>query len=294
MKKILITGGNGFIGRNLKESFERCESYEVYSPKKEELDLLNQGLVKEYLQKNKFDLVIHAAGQNTLGEAKIFESKMIDRNIRMFLNLLSCSEYYDKMYHFGSGAEYDQNNYIPNMTEEFWGKYIPTDSYGFSKYIISQISQSSEKTYNMRLFGVFGKNENWEHRFISNSICKVISNLPIVINQNVNFDYLYIDDLCEIMKRVIKNKPKYKNYNICTGEKIDLLSISKKIVAYSGKKLEITIKKEGLKKEYTGNNSRLISEIGEYKFIKIEDSIAELYKYYDSIKESIKLEKLLK
>ncbi|WP_297417007.1 NAD-dependent epimerase/dehydratase family protein [Clostridium sp.] len=291
MKKILITGSNGFIGKNLSEQL--AKEYNIYAPKREELNLLDQNSVEKYLTINKFDVVIHSAIQNTLGEAKVFESHALDRNLRMFFNLERCKEEYGKMYYFGSGGEYDMENYIPSIPEDFFGTFIPNDAYGFSKYIMSNMVNNSSNIYDLRLFGVFGKYENWEHRFISNSICKVINNMPIKIRQNVNFDYLYIDDLCEIMKWFIDNIPNKKHYNVCTGTKVDLITISKKIIKYSQKDLNITVEKSGLNREYTGNNSRLIGEIGGYEFQSIDESIEDLYKYYLSVKEKIDYKKLV-
>lgn len=291
MKKILITGSNGFIGKNLEEQLK--SKYNIYAPKRKELNLLDEKSVERYLNINKFDIVIHSAIQNTLGEAKVFENKALDRNLRMFFNLERCKDQYLKMYYFGSGSEYDRQNYIPQMSEEYFDTFIPKDSYGFSKYIMSKAISNSRNIYNLRLFGVFGKYEKWEHRFISNSICKVINNIPIKIKQNVNFDYLYIDDLCEIMEWFINNTPKHKYYNICTGNKIDLITIAKKIIENSKKDIKLIIEKHGLSREYTGDNSRLINEIGSYKFKPIDESIKELYKYYFSINQSIDYMKLI-
>lgn len=291
MKKILITGSNGFIGKNLSEQL--ANEYNVYAPKREELDLLDQESVEKYLESNNFDVIIHSAGQNTLGEAEIFESKLLDRNLKMFFNLERCKDQYEKMYYFGSGGEYDRENYIPEMSEEFFDTFIPKDPYGFSKYIMSKMINNSSNIYDLRLFGIFGKYEKWEHRFISNSICKVINNISIKIRQNVNFDYLYIDDLCEIMRWFINNTPKHKQYNVCTGRKIDLITISEKIMNYSKKNLQIIVEKAGLNREYTGNNSRLISEIGGYKFKLMDESIKELYEYYINVQESIDYRKLI-
>lgn len=292
MKKILITGSNGFIGRNLLEQLGN--EYNIDAPKREELNLLDQDSVEKYLDTNKFDIIIHSAIQNTLGEAKIFENQALDRNLRMFFNLERCKDKYDKMYYFGSGGEYDRQNYIPEMSEEFFDTFIPNDTYGFSKYIMSKAVNNSNNIYDLRVFGVFGKYENWQHRFISNSICKAINNIPITIRQNVNFDYIYIDDLCEIMKWFINNAPKHKHYNICTGTKIDLITTSEKIIKHSEKNLKIIVENPGLNREYTGDNSRLIDEIGFYRFKSIDQSIKDLYKYYSSINQRIDYKKLAK
>lgn len=278
MKKILITGANGFIGRNLYEGLSEC--YQVFAPRKDELNLLHQDKVEKYLKENKFDIIIHSGNQNCTRNTVVSEYEILDRNMRMFFNLERCNKYFERMYYFGSGAEYDTNNYRPKMKEDYFGKFIPSDPYGFSKYIMSKIAEKDNNIYDLRLFGVFGKYEEWERRFISNAICRCICDLPVTIRQNVYFDYIYIDDLVKIMKWFIENKPKKKHYNVCTGEKIDLLSIAKKVVEISGKKIEILISKPGYKLEYSGCNDRVANEIQNLKFNSLEVSIKSLYKYY--------------
>ena len=60
IKKILITGGNGFVGKNLKSVLEK--HYYVSSPTKKQLNLLNPKTVNSYLHRVKPDLIIHSAG----------------------------------------------------------------------------------------------------------------------------------------------------------------------------------------------------------------------------------------
>ena len=57
--KILITGGNGFIGRNLIKTFNK--EYEIFAPSSSELDLTSTKSVEKYFQNKYFDVVIHCA-----------------------------------------------------------------------------------------------------------------------------------------------------------------------------------------------------------------------------------------
>ena len=59
MMRILITGGSGFIGKNLAEQF--ASRYDVLAPSSAELDLLNDQAVREYLSAHRFDVIVHAA-----------------------------------------------------------------------------------------------------------------------------------------------------------------------------------------------------------------------------------------
>ena len=291
MKKIFITGGTGFIGRSLKEQL--AKRYLVFAPPHLELDLLEEDRVRGYLKLNCFDIVIHAATWNATRSSNKDIAKVLDFNCRMFFNLARCSEYYGKMIYYGSGAEYDMRHYIPKMPEEYFDTYVPIDDYGVSKYIMAKYTEKSLNIYDLRLFGVFGQYEDWEIRFISNACCKAVWDLPINIKQNAFFDYMYIDELVEITKYFIENNPKEKFYNVCTGRVFDLLTLARKILAVSGKDLELIIRQEGMAKEYSGDNSRLLKELGGYSFCDMDDCILKLYNWYAAHKNSIERQKLL-
>ena len=94
---------------------------------------------------------------------------------------------------------------------------MPRDAYGFSKYICAKYIERSEKIVNLRLFGVFGAYEDYTVRFISNACCRALKGLPIVLRQDVTFDYLYVKDLAKITRWFIENNARHKAYNVCTG-----------------------------------------------------------------------------
>ena len=58
-KKILVTGGNGFIARSLVEKFK--DRYDVLALNRKSLDLLDSSRVCEIIRENKTDIVIHTA-----------------------------------------------------------------------------------------------------------------------------------------------------------------------------------------------------------------------------------------
>ena len=281
MQKILITGGSGFIGRNLAEQLSG--TYELKVPRHQDLDLLNEKDVNDYLTNERFDVVIHSANVNVRHYDFDTSYGSLDGNLRMFFNLEKNRHLFGKMLYFGSGAEYDMQNYTPGMKEEYFGTYIPQDPYGFSKYIMSKMMSNSDKIYNLRLFGIFGPYENYNYRFISNVICKALSGRNIIIHQNVMFDYLYIKDLCKILPWFIENIPCHNCYNVCTGEQHDIVSIAKEIVKQTGSASRIQVEKAGWNKTYSGSNKRLIKEIGSIAFTPLEKAIGELINYYKDV-----------
>jgi len=289
--KILITGGAGFIARNLAEQLNN--EYTVSSLDVKELDLLDSLKVFDCIKSNKFDVVIHTATYDVVARFSTKDpAKVLENNLKMFFNIARCKDYFGKMIFFGSGAEFGRENWIPKMKEDYFDKHIPTDQYGFSKYIMTKYAQLNKNIYNLRLFGVFGKYDDWRTRFIPNACCHAVLNLPIRINQNKYFDFLHIDDLVKIVKWFIDNKPKNNVYNICTGNVNDFKTLAEKIIKISGKNLDIDIKTEGLGREYSGDNTLLISELKDFKFSSIDDKLKDLYNWYNSNKNIIKKDEL--
>jgi len=284
---ILITGSNGFIGKNTLEFFKG--NYNILSPNHSELELLNQDDVNKFLITHKIDYIIHCASIG--GNRKQDDcTDVIEKNVRMFFNLAENSKHYKKMIHLGTGAEYSKCYMPPNVKESDIGNFIPDDYYGFSKYVISKYIENSDNIYCLRLFGVFGPYEDYTYKFISNSILKNIQHLPITIMQNVYFDWLYIDDLMSIINYFLTNNPSENVYNITTGKTTDILSIAKIINKISDFKSSINVVNPGLNHEYSGNNQKLIREVGKYDFIDITTAIKKLMDYYNSNMDKIDLE----
>jgi len=276
---VLLTGSGGFIGRNIKEKLS--SQYTLYSPKSEEVDLLDKNEVKSFLKKIKFDIVIHSAAINVGRSAPINKEITINDNLKMYDNLAINSDLFGRMFSFGSGAEFGKQLPVINAKEEEFGERYPADDYGKMKYKIQESIAKSQNIYNLRLFGIFGPYENYEIRFISNAICRAIYGLDIVIKKNVFFDYIYIDDFIRILEKFIQMPNiKFRDINVCSGNKIDLVSIAEKIQTVVNRKLTFNIFSKGLQDEYTGNNERLIKLIYDFKLTPIESSIKDLYDWY--------------
>lgn len=277
-KKILLTGGSGFIGKNVLESF-LAEKYIIVAPNSNKLNLLDTKSADRYFKGKLFDVVLHAAckpGHRNAKDTKdIFYS-----NMKMFENLVRHKDKYNKLINFGSGAIYDTSKNIINVKEDKIFDNIGKAEHDFCKYVIAKRIESLDNFVNLNIFGIFGKYEDWQIRFISNSICKMLFHLPITLKQNRIFSYLYIEDLMPILDFFINNTAKYKNYNVVPDKKISLLEIANIVKSFSDKKSKIKIAKRGYGFEYTGNNSRLVNEFKNIKFTDIKDSITKLYNYY--------------
>lgn len=280
MKTIFIAGANGFVGKNLSEQLRG--KYKLLTPGRKELDLLDSNKVDAFFRKNKIDIVINCAAVGGSRKEEHVSSALSD-NLRIFFNLLKNKGKFKKMIHLGSGAEYDKSKPIVKVKETQLSKTIPQDEYGFFKYICSKYIEKEKNIVSLRIFGLFGKYEDFRYRFISNAIVNNLKGLPITMNQNVFFDYVYIDDFVKIVDYFINHNAKQKFYNIGTGKKIDILTIAKKINLISDKPSKIIIKNKGFNNEYTCDNRKLKNEIKKFEFTSFDKSLNELYTWYKTI-----------
>ena len=252
-KNILITGSGGFIGKNLKEFLS--DEFNLLTPRSYELDLTNPINVEKYFLNNEIDFIVHCA---TIGGVRGIRDPIntIDYNIAMVENLLNSKRKNVQMIVFGSGAMYDKNRDLHKVKESGIGEVIPKDLYGLSKLKISDIVNKRDDMTCLNIFGCYGK---WEKpsRFPTYAILQNINRKPIEINQNVIFDYIYIEDLVKIVYYFIMNKPKDKIINVTPTKSISLVEISNIINKIGDFKSEILIKNKEMNFEYTGDNSIL-------------------------------------
>jgi GDP-L-fucose synthase len=277
--RILLTGGSGFIGRNLADNLG--PSHTVLAPLSTELDLLQEDAVRHYLISHSCDVVVHAATTRSNRRVKA-PADMLDRNCRMFFNLMRNQGRFGKLIHFGSGAEYSRVQLPARVREDYFDTRVPRDAYGFSKYICAKYVERSDRVVNLRLFGVFGPYEDYTVRFISNACCRAVKGRPIVVRQNVLFDYLYVKDLARITQWFIENDAQEKAYNVCTGRPVGLTDVAGIVSRIAGHEAEpmVSILADGMGPEYSGDNSRMLQEMGGYQFCNLADAIADLYAWY--------------
>jgi len=267
---ILLTGGTGFIGRNLLERLR--DEYKIFAPRHSELEIMDSVAVRKYIKKNKIKVVIHAAIKHG--------DQVLENILRMFMSIYNNLDLLDKFINFGSGAEYAKTRDLKKVKEEELGKFIPQDNYGLGKLICSQLVRENKKVVTLIPFGIFGKYEDYRFKFISNSIVKNLLGLPIKIKQDVIFDYLYINDLIPIVKFFLKNNNFYGDYNVTSTQSISLKEIAEIINRISKKTSEIAIVNKKLNYQYTGSNSKIKKIIPSFKISTYKNAIKDLYEYY--------------
>lgn len=269
MKKALLTGGTGFIGKNVINILKK--ELRIFAPSRSELDLHNYEAVKSYIRNNKIEIVYHCANPNPVKNKLDNANSMLEDSIRIFMNLYNCRESYEKMIYLGSGAEYDKSLEISEVSENERFRSMPKDSYGFAKYIINRIAHNTENIHNLCVFGCYGPGDH-SSKFITHCIDCCINNKPITIRKDCKFDYIHVYDLGKIMLWMGKNKLSEFMYN-ATGKHLYLSEIAEKVKLQMNSQQPVILLEKTMNHEYTGSNKRLLEEIGDFEFIDIDEGI---------------------
>ena len=279
---ILLTGSGGFIGKNLKRYLQ--DKYQLLTPRSFELDLTDKDAVSQYFSKNQIDFVIHCG---STGGARGIQDKdtTIEENLAMVDNILSAKKSATRLILFGSGAMYDKSRNLHKVKESEIGKFVPYDLYGQSKMLIADKIKNREDVLCLNIFACYGYGEK-ESRFPSYAVNQAIKGEDIIINQNVVFDYLFVEDMERIIEYFIENIPQDNIINITPDKSISLLEIAEIVNSFSEKKVDIKIKNPILNNEYTGDNFLLRKNYPNISFTNIKEGLKNLYDYQKTIIKS--------
>ena len=289
MKRVLILGSSGFIGKNLVNYFST--KYEIDAPTSKEVNVLDDGAIERYIKAHAYDVILNALDRRSDISSPSLASIYVSERLRMFVNLARLSDYDGKMLYFGSGAEYDRSLPIKSIREDQFDRSIPKDAYGFLMYTMQLLAFQKKNITNFRLFGIFGSHEDYRRRFISNAICKALCGFPITIRQNAIFDYLHTEDLCEMVEFYIENHLKYRAYNATSGKRYELVFLAKLVQEVLGVDIPILIAKSGLKDEYSSCNALITKENSLFQFGSISNQIKILANYYRSLRDGEQIDR---
>lgn len=250
-KKILITGGAGFIGSNLCDYFLNNQNQIIC------LDNFSTGFknnIEPFLKNSNFkliegdirnfetcqkavenvDFVLHQAALGSVPRSINDPITSNDVNISGFLNMLVASRdaKVKRFVYAASSSTYGDSEKLPKI-ENVIGK--PLSPYAITKYVNELYADVFSKTYGMetiglRYFNVFGRNQNPNGAYaavIPKFISLFINHESPIINGDGNFsrDFTYIDNVIQMNELALQTQnPNAINqvYNTAFGERTTL------------------------------------------------------------------------
>lgn len=212
--KVLITGSNGFIAKNLIEYLKRDEGIEIYLYSKKDSQNILEAYVKEV------DFIFHLAGVNR--PEKIDE--FYEGNSTLTKNIIDVLSKEDKK--------------TPILLSSSTQSTLDND-YGKSKLEAeSALMEYSKKTganvYIYKLPNVFGKWSRANYNSVISTWCHNITHdLEIQVNNRDHIlDLVYVDDVVESFIEKLKQSSVESYYEIETSYKKSLGEIEKLLYAF--------------------------------------------------------------
>lgn len=255
---ILITGINGFIGKNLSRILSHSKRNVIPGSggrirlKGEKgdsdwtLDVTNEASLKSY-QDEKIDYIIHLAAKTSIEDSVKNPYKTFFTNVVGTLNLLEFARTkHIKNFIFISTYLYGKPEYLP-IDENHPLK--PHSPYNSSKLIGEKLCENYAQEYglnvvNLRPFCIYGP-DNKANSLVQKAITAINkSEVMVLSGLKTRRDFLYVDDLVALIIKIIDNFPKnYNVYNVGYGVSYNIGDVAKKIALLLNKEIKIRYKK---------------------------------------------------
>ena len=274
VKKIILTGGCGFIGHHVAEYLHKNTDWDIiildklsyasmglnrlrnnlllFSPRVKvfTMDLCNQitdGIKKEI--GNDVNYIIHMAAETHVDNSILDPKNVIKNNISSTLNLLEWAREIKKLeiFFYFSTDEVFGPAPVDTLYKE-WDRHRPTNPYSASKSAAENICIAYENTYNIPLMIVnvmnaFGERQHVE-KFIPMCIKKILNDeliyihsYPDKITPGTRF-YIHSQNIASAVLFLINNGKIGEKYNISGEKEVSNLEIAQLISKFIGKDLK--------------------------------------------------------
>lgn len=254
-KKVLVTGGAGFLGTRLCERVKNLGG-KLYVPRSKVTDLVKPDDAWKLFDTCAPDVVIHAAakcggiGANQENPGKFFyDNMMMGLNVIHFSNLFKV----EKVVIIGTICAYPKMTTVPFKETDLWNGYPEETNapYGIAKKALLVMSQAYRKQYNLNSIyllpvNLYGPGDNFEkdsshvipaliRKFIE---AKVKGDKEVVCwgTGKPTREFLYVEDAAD---GVIAATLKYNDpepMNIGAGFEISIKDLSNKVAKMTGYK----------------------------------------------------------
>jgi GDP-L-fucose synthase len=300
--RILLTGGNGMVGRNLLEH-PNINEFEVLSPNSHELDLRNFNAVESYLQTYRPDMVIHAAGKVGGIQANMREpAAFLLENLDMGRNIILASRQagVKRLLNLGSSCMYPRN--APNPLREemvLTGELEPTnEGYALAKIMAAKLCDyigREDDSFQYKTLipcNIYGRHDKFDPKH-SHMVPAVIhkihqaklsgaSEVEIWGSGNARREFMYAGDLADCMWKAIQSFDTLPSIlNVGLGVDLSILDYYlaiARVVGYSGAFIHDLTKPEGMAQKLV--STKKLEQWGWFATTKLDDGIKKTYQFY--------------
>ena len=302
MKRVLLTGGKGFLGNHVFNLLEG--SYDVVRFSSKEIDLTNENITREFFTSVKPDIVVNMAarlggiGDNIQNPLAYYET-----NLSIGLNVLKASAISGVLHtiNVGTVCSYPKSPSLPFLETDLWNG-LPEESnryYGLAKRAIIDygmvLSHADKlKTTNLLMANLYGIGDDFRDKtshVIPALIKKVHSlkeneQLKVWGDGTPSRDFLNVEDAARIIKVVVDKG--YKDsfpINVGTGKERTINDIVRIILDQYGKSdvnvQHITSKPNGQPRRVL-NVERLERLYSTGSTIELEEGIRDIIAWYEN------------
>jgi|LakMenEpi03Aug12_release.lakeMendotaPanAssembly.Ray.scaffolds.fasta_scaffold101367_5 GDP-L-fucose synthase len=303
MKKIVIIGGFGFLGRNLQN--EMKDSYEIYPISRQNgYDLLEKNKIKEFLIETNPDYIINCAAYvGSLDYVNRHAADVISTNLLLGINfweILKDINYKGIVINPISNCTYPGKANIQKESEWWDGMVHPSIiSYGSAKKTIFMLNKCYEKQYNIKTINIIIPNSYGEFDYDDENRVHALNGIVIRMLKMLKSskkDFLvwgsgtpirewgYMPDTSRFIKHIIDNNliDLPNPINIGTGQGFTINEISEIIKNYLSKDIVISNDLSKIDGDPIKilDNELFNSIFPKFKFTSIEEGIKNTINYY--------------
>lgn len=305
MKKVLIFGVSGFVGRYLVQEF-LDHSYEVFGSDKikpenlpsevkfEIADLLYTVKIEELVTKVAPDIIINLAAISSVGASWKIPQVTMEINVIGALNVMEAArkaEKKPKILFVGSSEEYIASSSPINEN-------TPLDAsnpYGISKITQERFAKLYREQYGLKIYCVRPFNHTGigqKDSFVLPSFCKQVAEIeksgkPGIIrvgNLKVKRDFSHVKDVVRAYRMIIESDNCDRIYNVGSGTAYSIEEMLKYIVGLSSQKIEIEIDPNRIRPTDQSviccNYDLIRRELGWNPEYTVFDALKEMFRYY--------------
>ena len=258
IKKIVITGGRGFIGTNLIK-YLLSKNFEIHNFDKisycsvpdtftnfsknryffYKINLSNKNKIEKTLLKIKPQIIINLAADSHVDKSIESPSKFFANNVSSCLNLLESIRKnkkelkLKKIIHISTDEVFGGDNKFPSKEDD---KYETNSPYSASKASCDHLCRAFFKTYKIPVVIIHCCNNygpfQFTEKFIPTIISKYINNQSIPLygsGKNIR-EWIYVEDHCKALIKIGQKGLIGENYNIGSGKTFNNIEIAKIII----------------------------------------------------------------